>query len=176
MATLTLAVVGPSAASQRVLHADSQADRHSITLDHGFLSGQPWRSQAFRAHGRPCYQLETHFSGSSNAFFECGRPRRGFIPTIEGRSGNGARRGSLLLVITPMRVTRVHLNLGGRPDRNIWPRPINRAMARKANLKRNFRYKTLARKGNFCLRRHVDFERGGDVYFKSFPYPRCSKQ
>ena len=90
-------------------------------------------------------------------------------------SGDPDNRGLVTLLITPPKVHRVRLNFGGRP-KTVWPKRIGHRKAREAGVKPNFRYKSLARKGELCVRSNVGYTASGRVFYGPFHYPPCRKQ
>jgi hypothetical protein len=175
LAVAAIAAVGvtaPGAARAR----EGPAGEHRALLDHGSLLGHEWQTAVFARKAQPCFEMQTEFDDVRSWFYECSKPRRGFIPIIFGQSGEGEEEGTVVLIATPLEVHRVHLNFSGRRDQDVWPKRISRRKARRAGVNPNFRYKTLAAAGDFCLRRHVDYKRDSRIYYRSYRYPPCDRQ
>jgi hypothetical protein len=154
-----------------------RANRRYATLRQGALLGKFWRARIYARSGtQPCYELATQTSGVTIIGGECGRPRRGFIPVLTGQTGNGKTIGNVMVLITPITVHRVDLSLGGRPDKTVWPKRISKVKAHRAGLDADFRYKVFAGGGRWCLRHHADYDRRGEVFYRSLRYPPCRDQ
>lgn len=161
----------------KALPRGGKSKQRHVTLAKGELLSNPWRASIYRrGKHQPCYEVMTQTSGVSTVGGECGRARRGFIPVLLSQSGNGPSRGNVILLITPMKVHRVRLRFGGRANKSVWPKRVSSTKAQRAGLHPDFRYKLLARRGRFCLRRHVDFDARGRVFYRSLRYPPCRKQ
>jgi hypothetical protein len=177
IAALLLASVAGASSVRR--DGSGAAKVRHVTLDRGTLLGEPWHSAIFRASKRshqPCFELATQGGGFSSFIGLCGRPRRGFVPILMSDSGDHDSKGTVTLVVTPLHVHRVRLNFGRRADKEVWPKRIGPRKARKAGLKPDFKHKSLALRGRFCLRRHVDYDADGEVVFRSSRYPPCRRQ
>ncbi len=175
---VVLAVPNGDAASP---HAQSQAGAKvpHVVLKRGTLLGEPWHTtlQRHRPDSKlPCFGVTTQDSEFQAIVSECGHPRRFFVPLIMSDSGDPDNRGVVTLLVTPPKVKRVHLNFGGRPDKTVWPKRISHRKARKAGVKPNFRYKSFARKGEFCPRGQVGYTASGKVFYGPFHYPPCRRQ
>jgi hypothetical protein len=167
---LAMAALGISAASA------STRPPERVTLDHGSLLGQPWRAALYKnTAGSPCYQLDTHVFqppiGVTTSV--CGRPRRGFIPTLAGKSGSGSTRGHVLIMVTPLRVRRVELRLSHGRRRELRPHRIKPRKAHRVGLDATFRYAVSTIRGSSCLRRHIDYTAAGRTYYRSLRYGDC---
>lgn len=174
-----LAAVTAGAPGTAARPAQGHAKVPHVVLNRGTLLGEPWHTTLFKAapqSRRPCFGVTTQDSEIIDSFAECAYPRRGFVPLILSDSGDPDNRGIVVLLATPRKVHRVRLNFGGRADKTIWPKPVSRAKLRKAGVNPKFRYKAFARQGEFCLRRHVDYDAQGRVYYRSYRYPPCRRQ
>jgi hypothetical protein len=170
LATFLLAMT-PASGREQLRASDG-----GVSLDDGSLLGHEWRTYVFERGRRPCFGIETESGGIRSSFYECLRPRRGLIPILLGQSGDGPGEGTVALVVTPLKVHRVHLNFGRHPDEHVWPKRVSHRKAHQAGVKPRFRYKTLADPGDFCLRRHVEYRRDGSIYYRSYRYPPCRNQ
>jgi hypothetical protein len=170
---------GASASSPLAASTAGGAKVRHVVLKRGTLFGEPWHTtiSANRPGSRiPCFGVTTQDSEAVDSFGECSRPTRVFIPLIMSDSGDPPNRGVVTLLVTPLKVHRVRLNFGGRPDKTVWPRRVARAKARRAGLKPDFRARSFARSGEFCLRRMVAFTTEGRVYLRTPRYPSCAQQ
>lgn len=132
----------------------------SLILDSGTIRGQDWQTGARKDKGRPCFWARLIVRHVEDPLEWCGPPRG--YPHFAILHGRGKKRVSVELIIAPLAARRVHLDLGGRPDRTVRLRRVGR-LAKRVGLKRNFRSSSQTYRGRFCLVEATYFDGDGDV-------------
>src|SRR3954447_6543042 len=164
--TAALAVLGVILAGQAVAHDAARGKK--VTIASGKFADRSWSLAVKGRHHRPCYYLSLRGRATADTA-TCG-PNQRRPPIWDRPVGISDQNDSATveLNVTQKRVRTMRLRIGhphtDRPSEWIRVRNhrITRHQARKANVRRNFRFAVLHSRGTLCVKKVVLFNREGD--------------
>lgn len=118
------------------------------TLDHGKIFGNSWATRAYRdKSGRTCLSVSTEQGDFGLNGLQCNQSMKGREFQITIGMGSGRRKAIAALYVRPLSVKRIRTTRnGGCPARWVHLKRLGIDQARRAHVRRNFRYKSVAQK------------------------------
>jgi hypothetical protein len=148
--------------------AGGAASGQQVRVAQGRFSHHRWALKVQGRHDRRCYELWLRGKSVADAVGTC-RPDKHRPPLWSRLVGiTDDSSASVELNVTRTRVRAMRLRVGhpnsGRPPRwmPVHTRRISRSDARKAKIRRNFRFAVLHSRGRLCVKRVILFDRNGD--------------
>lgn len=140
-----------------------------VRVAQGKFAGRYWSLKVQGRHHRRCYELSLRGKSIVQTGGTCdpGRHRPALWSRVMG-IGDQNDSATVELNVTRTRVRQMRLRIGhprtDRPPRwmRVRTRRITRPEARKAKLRRNFRFAVLHSRGTLCVKRVILFDRKGD--------------